>query len=398
MRARLAIGLIFLTSTLHAAATQLPAVLNPITVPPGGTAQIQIFLPTPQSLISGGAVITLDPTIFGAILAADVYSATGDQFGAANITGTTVDIEFQSPTAGLGRIPSLPIIAITASVLPNAKSGATSVPKVAAGTTAWSDLQGNLYTLTIASGVVTIGGALSISSISTNGTTVTINGAGFTQSTTAALDGIALAATQFQSAQQLILTLAAPQDLAGHQITLQDPASPPASAFYTLHGPYFERPTVSPLPHIQPIFPLQLYDSASFACFCDHFDTGAISIQNPNPTPAQVTIFGYAFYDPIDPDPLTVIIPPGSTYMTLVYGNDEDSDAGTYLFSQAPVRITTVSTDPCIVLPCPANNTIIGASVPIAYTVPPNQLSAKPMSPGHFTRTWVWKSVQWGYI
>ena len=73
-------------------------------VPPGGTAQLQLFLAAPKALVSGGAVITLDATVFDNITAADVYSATGDQVGTANITGRTVDVEFTSPTGGVGRV------------------------------------------------------------------------------------------------------------------------------------------------------------------------------------------------------------------------------------------------------------------------------------------------------
>src|SRR5580658_7502440 len=44
--------------------------------PPGGTTQIRIFSNTPQLLTDGGFSITLDPTVFGAVTNAAVFSAS----------------------------------------------------------------------------------------------------------------------------------------------------------------------------------------------------------------------------------------------------------------------------------------------------------------------------------
>src|ERR1700732_2057002 len=82
------------------------------TVPPGGTAQVQLFLAEPHALATGSVIVDFDATVFGDVLAADVFSATGDQFGTANIKGSHVDVEFQSTTGEIGRLPNVPVVTI----------------------------------------------------------------------------------------------------------------------------------------------------------------------------------------------------------------------------------------------------------------------------------------------
>ncbi len=93
----------------------------------------------------GGAVVDLDPTIFDNILAADVYSVTGDQVGSATIQGRHVDLEFTSQTAGLGRSPGLPLLTITVQVLSTALAGATFFLTAQPGSTPWLDDNGAQY-------------------------------------------------------------------------------------------------------------------------------------------------------------------------------------------------------------------------------------------------------------
>src|SRR5438105_918505 len=66
-------------------------------VPPGGTAQVQVYLAVPHAFVSGRIIIDFDASVFGDISTADVFSATGDQAGTAKIKGSHVDVQFRSP-------------------------------------------------------------------------------------------------------------------------------------------------------------------------------------------------------------------------------------------------------------------------------------------------------------
>jgi uncharacterized protein (TIGR03437 family) len=276
-----------------AATTPLAITLADATVPPGGTAQLQFFLNTPAALTKGSAVINLDPAIFGDINAVDVYSATGDQLGTASIQGRQVDIEFSSPTAGAGRLPHLPVITINVPVLATAATGTTSTPTFQTGTTTWADMEGLQYVPAF-TGSITIGGALSVQSVQpigtllSAGTTVQITGTGFSPTTTATLDGIPIAGSQFISPQQLNITLAALTDLTGRRLTLQNQAGPPVTFYCTLHGDFSQRPTTGTLANIQPIFPSQLYTAANVGNFV--LGPPGVAIQNPNPNPINVNL------------------------------------------------------------------------------------------------------------
>jgi hypothetical protein len=192
-------------------------------IPPGGTAQLQVFLSSPMALTSGSAHVTLDPAIFGNVIAADAYSVTGDQVGSANIPAQTVDIEFTSVTGGLGRRPDLPVFSITVPVLATAQPGTTFTLTVSAGMRSWLDTQGVPYSFSVASGTLTVGGSASITNVGIvggvlagllpAGTVVEIDGTGFTNATVASIDGVAIAATQFISPKQIDVILAGSADL-----------------------------------------------------------------------------------------------------------------------------------------------------------------------------------------
>ena len=361
----LALFALFL-SPLHSAPTTIPITLAPTTIPPGGTAQLQFFLTAPQTLLTGGAVITLDPAIFDNITAADVYSATGDQYGAASIQGRTVDIEFNSPTGGVGRVLSLPVLTITVPVLATAKPGAISTPTIKSGSNAWTDIQGYQYSMTLAPGALIVGGSLSISTIQPLGTllpaetVVTISGTGFTPATTVAIDSVALSATTYISPQQISVTLAAPAGLEFHRIQLQDPTSPPVQFFPVLHS--------SPVA-VQPIFPLQLYGNAIIGCGCPYQATGAIALQNPTQAPIDVTIFGYGLHSPIA-SPFTVTIQPGATWFR---GDIYVEYSVEYALPTSPLRMLTTSLNTASnSYPLPP---VVSASPAQSFVLPQPQIS-----------------------
>jgi uncharacterized protein (TIGR03437 family) len=323
----------------------LTATLASATVPPGGTAQLQFFLTNAQTLISGSAMVTLDPAIFDNITAADVYSATGDQIGTANIQGRQVDIEFNSQTGGVGRLPSLPVLTITVPILSTALPGATSTPTIKPGATSWIDTQGQQYNVTLTSGSITVGGSLSIRSVEPDGASVTISGTGFTSNTTAQIDGIAIATTQFISAQQLAITLATAIDLSARRITVQNPTGPAATSFYTLHGDFSQRPTSGPLSTIQPIFPLQLYPAANVLLGLPSGDLSQyeIALQNPTPNPVKVmlnSVFGFTLNSA--GAALAITVPPGTDYLERVDLGAMVPPYQLFVNPEAPIRMAVI--------------------------------------------------------
>src|ERR1700736_2392710 len=118
------IGILLLTS-LHADSAAVTALISCPVVPPGGTAQITVMLPSPLAITHGRFQIDVDPSVFGDISAIHVFSASGDQQGVAKLQGRHADVVFSANSGGLGRLPNVPVAEITVPVLATAAAGAT---------------------------------------------------------------------------------------------------------------------------------------------------------------------------------------------------------------------------------------------------------------------------------
>src|SRR5258708_6616975 len=177
-------------------------------VAPGAVAQVRITLATPHQISSGSIVMDFDPAVFGPVIAVDVFSAAGDQYGVANIKGPHVDAQFNSDSGGIGRLPGVPLLTITIPVLASAKSAVAAISMVA-GSTPWRDVEGNRYVPVAETAQFKTGGGPSIDSVTPGGgilpaaTRVRLAGRGFTPSTAIQIEGVVVDATSFVGPQAI---------------------------------------------------------------------------------------------------------------------------------------------------------------------------------------------------
>jgi uncharacterized protein (TIGR03437 family) len=334
---------LFASGVLRATATtsSLTAQVSNMTVPSGGTAQIRVVLASPQSLLSGEIVVDLDPIIFGDIITADIFSATGDQLGTAYIQGRHLDVQFLSTTAGIGRLPGVPILTVAVPVLAGAPQGAVSSITFQSGNQLpWIDVENVTYSVTAIPGTLTVGGSLSVQDVTPgggilpSGTVVRIDGTGFTQATTLQIDGVSVTSTEFVSAQQLNFTLGAPADLTGKRLLLTNPDGTSLDYFSAFRGTFVTRPTTAPYASLQPIFPLQTYAAAD----AGNFDSSpsALALENQTSQPVDVTFWSFSSLIPTTP---SVTLPPGGIYVQL------GDQLGGYLevIPSAPIRMALVN-------------------------------------------------------
>ncbi len=304
-----------------------------------------------MALTRGSAVVTLDPAIFGNIIAADAYSATGDQVGSAQLGGQTVAIEFSSVTGGLGRRPDLPVFSITVPVLATAKPGAAFTLAVNPGATTWLDTQGVPYSFSVVSGTFTVGGSASIANVGIvggvlagllpGGTVVEIDGTGFTSATVVSIDGVAIAATQFISPTQINVTLAGAADLDFRRVAVQNPGEAVVQFYPVLHGNLQQQSTGVPA-NLQPIFPLQLYQGGSVPLGSTQY---GFSLQNPSSQPVGVTVditnsIGGPKFTPITTTTQLTLSPSGDIIFEAETGSFDSISA----VSQAPIRMALIAT------------------------------------------------------
>lgn len=253
-------------------------------VPPGAMLQIRLLLEEPHQIAGGSVMMDLDPGLFGPIAAVDVFSATGDQVGAATIQDRHLYAQFASPSGGIGRLPGLPVMTITVPVLAWAHNDATSSITFTSGGAAWKDVRGNQYQPVAQPGEVRVGGTLSIGSVTPGGgllpagTRVRIGGSGFTPATAVQIDGVVLASTLFSGPQAMDAELGAPADLTGKRVVVRNPDGTQADFFSALRGI-----PESPAGNQQPIFPQQTYLAAELGTTAYGY-----ALENQNLEPVDV--------------------------------------------------------------------------------------------------------------
>ena len=124
------------------------------------------------------------------------------------------------------------------------------------------------YVVSLTPGTVTVGGTLSVSSVTpvggvlAAGTVIQIQGTGFTSATTAQINGVNAEAAQVTGSQTISLTLGGPAELTGKQISVRNPDGSEVDVF-----PFEAEAPVSlpdtPLDGVLPIMPLQTYTAAA---------------------------------------------------------------------------------------------------------------------------------------
>lgn len=285
-----ALGL-FCAALLSADTLQL--VVSSETVPAGATAQIKVFLATPKAVSSGRCFMSLDPAVFGDIIQVMAFSATGDIYGAPTVKGTAIDLKFNSDpdafppsySAGVGRLPGVPVFVVTVPVLPGVLPGTKTSITLDPSPQPWDDAQGNPYTVSVTPGTLTVGGSLSVGDVSPGGgrlpvgTAVRVMGTGFVPASVLSVDGVGVASVQVVSANEIdFVTSGGPVEMTGKRVHVSNPDGGESSyfAFLPAEVPF------GPVPPRRVIFPLRGFTAVSA-------NLNAV-IQNANAISVDVTV------------------------------------------------------------------------------------------------------------
>jgi uncharacterized protein (TIGR03437 family) len=351
-----------------ASAADLILEVSTETAPPGGWAQIKMFAAKPQTIASGRIVADLDPVVFGDIQSVGLFSANGDAYGSANLSGQHVDAQFHSDSGSIGQLKDLPILVIVAPVLANASPENRVTVSVNPNGAPWKDVNGNSLPVSVLAGSVTIGGDVSVKTVQFGagvlpaGTIVPIQGTGFTSSTVVTMDTVAIASTQFIGPNEIDVTLAAPAELNGKKVRLQD--SGPAIEYFCFEPGAPDQNTDPLYARTQPLFPLLAWPAMEFRT---PSSGGAIALQNPNRSPVEIDSRTVRLTTPPLPSKAaTATIPPGSWAL---YGSPiAYPEYNTFISASLPIRA---------VLICQG----VGAGLPALCPFPVTP-SAPPPTPG----------------
>ena len=377
-------GLSLCVATLLAAAPSNPELTLRVqgeTAPAGGWAQIKVFAAAPLLVAGGSISMDFDPAVFGNIASVAVFSATGDALGYANVAGPHVDAHFSSPSAGIGQLPNLPVFAVWIPVLAGAKAGTSTAVTLDATGSPWTDAKGSAYTVTVNAGAVTVGGGLSVASVTPGGgllpegTVLQIAGTGFDSTTTVAIDGAAVASVHFVNSQQLEATLGGAAELTGKHFHFANadgqtldyysafpsaPSTPPAG---------FTGPT-----GIQPLVPLNVFSSVVTDENLLEHPASRRSLAMINQTATTVTVVRSSTRDVLAADSFT--IPPGSLYF--LYASE-----GVQITASAAVRMVEILQINQVY----PNTSYVSAFTPAVATTSPPPLEM-PLSQTAVSWTW----------
>jgi len=276
-----------------APANNLHLVVSSENAPPGGVVQVKVFAAPPAAVVSGEAKLSFDPAVFGNFVNVGFFSVAGDQAVAPKIQGTRIDVDFLLPSGGVGRVPDLPILTVTIPILPNAKPGTTAQVLLNTSATPWMDPAGNTYSVQSTPGTVTVGGGLWIGDVTPGGgvqptgTAVRIDGGGFDPAATLSVDGVSVASVQFVSSQQMNFTLAAPAELTGKRVHVQNPDGSQVDYFASFRPVPADSATQQLLSSGEIIFPLRTWTNATCS-----LSGGSVAFQNTTSAPVSVTMNG----------------------------------------------------------------------------------------------------------
>ena len=319
-------------------AANLTLQISSETAPPGGWAQIKVWSTTPQLVSSGRLVMQFDPAVFGPISRVAVFSPQGDAMGIASVNGNSLDVSIVSPAGGIGQLPRLPVLAVTIPVLATAPAGTVSTITLDASQARWTDDQNNAYSVTVAPGLVTVGGSLSVQDLSPGGgllpagTLVRIHGTGFSAATAVGIDGVSISNAQFAGPGEIDLTLGGAVELTGKRVVLRNP-----DGAQVVHFPAMPSvPDVTPeyfdiLGTTHPLLSTQTWTSAGVTFT---MRGGTIALQNPNPTAVDVILQTRDAASAQDSQ-TTVTIPPGALNVYRTSGGGD----GFLAFAARPLRM-----------------------------------------------------------
>ena len=271
--------------------------------PPGGVVQMKFLVTEPTPISSGKPIVKFNDVMFDAVLGIELFNPTGDVNGVAMIRGSLVALHYTSSTGPTGT--DYPIMTMALHVRPDAFPG-MQTPFTLDPSSSWVlGLLGVSSLKPLPPATITVAGSISITNVVPGGglvpagTVVSVHGIGFQPKTQVQLNNIKFSSVQVVSSQEIQFTLAADTDMTGKKIQVVNPDGSQDTYFSYLRGVpmgnsnrpllAFALPIFSAVTHSWAVFgPMAPANSSQF--------TG-LALQNPNLTPASVTV---ALYSPVN--------------------------------------------------------------------------------------------------
>jgi hypothetical protein len=148
-------------------------------------------------------------------------------------------VYFSSPLTSFGTSLDYPVLTIAMPVLATATPGKKVTLALDGVNSSWLDPASNPYPVELKSGVLTVGGTLSISDVAPGagivpaGTPIVINGVGFPADAIVRVDHAVVSSFQFVSPTQIRITLNSATDMESRRIRIKNPSTNETVTYYS---------------------------------------------------------------------------------------------------------------------------------------------------------------------
>lgn len=229
-------GVVVGMMTMAAAAqgqTVLSLKVSKETAPPGGMAQVKVFITEPQPITTGGGRMLFEP--YSGIEGIALVSPANDTYGVAVVDGTALSFSLLSPSATFGMDSDYPVLAVAGLVRDNTPIG-TKFP-LTFDTLSLADPSGSLYATDVRPGHLVAQPGLSIADVKPGsadlpaGAVVSIFGSSFEPRTKIKFKEGLLSAVRYVSSTQMDVVLALPLRMHGTEIEATNPDGSRAEYF-----------------------------------------------------------------------------------------------------------------------------------------------------------------------
>ena len=283
------------------------------TIPAGGVLQMQVFVTEPNPILKGkqrasfssAKAAAFSPfatpaAVLGNIRDAALYSPGGDVSGVAvGKTGST-QIYFSSSLTLFGTSIDTPVMTIALPVSKTAAAGQTVDLTLDPTNSLWFDPNSQLYPVELKSGVMTVGGTLSISDVSPGagtiqpGTLISIRGTGFDPNAKVDINEAAIATSTYVSSTLMQVTLSVPLNIRGKRTRVTNDNNERAEYY-----PYQRTSAIGTSTHALiassiPLFAETTWTTGYFRPTVQGTIFSGLAMQNLNSKKANVTLKVYS--------------------------------------------------------------------------------------------------------
>jgi hypothetical protein len=281
-------------SETESAVPQVELRISNESAPPGGLVQMKFMLTEPTPITTGNVGSHTKLAVRGI----EVFNTGGTASGAAVVNGEKIQVEYMTTVNLDPNAVDYPIMIVSLAVPSTFKIGDTATFALESSTNFLEPSLGITFVKPISPATITAAGSVSITDVIPGGgvvpagSVVRVLGTGFGPNTRIILNEGEVTAVTVVSKTEIRLTLGAATQLTGKKLQVINPDGSQDTYFSYMRGVVVGQSARPLLGITIPMFSTQAYKQVVFNTFSaastNRFN--ALAIQNPNPSPTDVTI------------------------------------------------------------------------------------------------------------